>query len=105
SITPAFAKEPNEILVKDKVILYSPDSNEDLALYKDKELEVKLTSIKNNSSALLLEQTEEENSSLVEIETINNEELKGYIKSEAVVENTELIEEYKLYAKEESKKV
>src|SRR5699024_5417673 len=96
-LTPAFAKEPSNFEAKE-VNLYTSESDEELILYKDKERREELNHVQNNSPELLLEQNEETNSSLVEIETSNGENIVGYIQNKIiVVGEVEELKEYKLY--------
>src|SRR5699024_782675 len=103
-ISPGFAKESTDTSEENQVILYSPESEEDLILYEDEDLEEEQDSIKNNSPALLVEEIKEKETSLVEVE-ISEKVIQGYIDSESVIDPSEMIEEYKLYSEDENEAI
>src|SRR5690625_4904291 len=103
-ISPGFAKESNDTSEEIQVILYSPESEENLMLYEDEDLEEEQDSIKNNSPALLVEEISEKETSLVEVET-SEKVIQGYIDSESVIDPSEMMEEYKLYSEDENEAI
>src|SRR5690625_5498382 len=88
-ISPGFAKESTDMSEENQVILYSPESEEDLILYEDEDLEEEQDSVKNNFSALLIGEISEKETSLVEVET-SEKVIQGYIDSESDRKSTRL---------------
>src|SRR5690625_1073466 len=103
-ISPGFAKESTDMSEENQVILYSPESEEDLILYEDEDLEEEQDSVKNNFSALLIGEISEKETSLVEVET-SEKVIQGYIDSESVIDPSEMMEEYKLYSEDENEEI
>src|SRR5699024_6950793 len=99
-ISPAFAEKSHDTSTDKDVYLYSPDSTDEIILYEDDTLENELVSIQNNHPAQLLKETESADTSLVEVKTAENEVVQGYIQSELVISNQDMLDEYKLYTKE-----
>src|SRR5690625_6764350 len=103
-ISPGFAKESTDMSEENQVILYSPESEEDLILYEDEDLEEEQDSVKNNFSALLIEEISENETSVVVVEK-SETVIQGYIDSESVIDPSEMMEEYKLYSKDENEEI